>query len=61
MVSDGPEQQVVPDNFSGMVTLLDDFASVAGHVVETQQAQGRRKEPLTAAKLSERLYLFLGL
>ncbi|KAJ7197212.1 hypothetical protein GGX14DRAFT_471834 [Mycena pura] len=48
-VSDGPEQTVTIDNFSGLLNLLDDFASHAGKVAEGQHQQGRRHEPLTSA------------
>jgi len=37
------------DNFSALVTLLNDFATIAGSTVEGHQKQGRRQEPLTAA------------
>lgn len=50
LVSDGPEQTVTIDNFSGLLALLDDFATTAGVVAEDQHRQGRRQEPLTSAK-----------
>lgn len=50
LTTDGPDQTINTDNFSGLVTLLDDFASSTGIAVEAQQRQGRRKEPLTSAK-----------
>ncbi|KAJ6488639.1 hypothetical protein C8R47DRAFT_978394 [Mycena vitilis] len=49
LVSDGPDQTVTIDNFSGLLNLLDDFASSAGALVEAQNHQGRRQEPLTSA------------
>ncbi|KAJ7684708.1 hypothetical protein DFH06DRAFT_1355274 [Mycena polygramma] len=49
LVSDGPDQTVTIDNFSGLLNLLDDFASSAGALVEGQHHQGRRQEPLTSA------------
>ncbi|KAJ7871479.1 hypothetical protein B0H14DRAFT_2724284 [Mycena olivaceomarginata] len=49
LVSDGPEQTVTIDNFNGLLNVLDDFASAAGAVAETQHRQGRRHEPLTSA------------
>ncbi|KIK63700.1 hypothetical protein GYMLUDRAFT_221940 [Collybiopsis luxurians FD-317 M1] len=49
LVADGPEQLVSLDNFSALVTLLNDFATIAGTTVEAHQRQGRRQEPLTAA------------
>lgn len=45
---DGPNQLVTTDNFSGLVTILDDFATVAGATVESQK--GRRHESLTSPK-----------
>jgi len=47
---DGPDQLVTVDNFPGLVTLLDDFASSAGILTESHQQQGRRsQQPLTTA------------
>lgn len=54
LVSDGPEQTVTIDNFNGLLNVLDDFASAAGAVAETQHRQGRRHEPLTSAKYVQR-------
>ncbi|KZP23677.1 Sec7-domain-containing protein [Athelia psychrophila] len=42
LASDGPEQFVTVDNFSGLITLLDDFATSASMTIEMQQNQGRR-------------------
>jgi golgi-specific brefeldin A-resistance guanine nucleotide exchange factor 1 len=50
LVADGPEQHVTADNFSALVTLLDDFATHAGLAVEAQQAKSRRHEALTSGK-----------
>ncbi|KAJ7632227.1 hypothetical protein FB45DRAFT_989797 [Roridomyces roridus] len=49
LVSDGPTQTVTIDNFSGLLNVLDDVATHAGMVSESQHHQGRRQEPLTAA------------
>lgn len=49
LVSDGPEQTVTLDNYSGLLNLLDDFATSAGIVSEGQH-HGRRQAPLTSAK-----------
>ncbi|KAJ7093181.1 hypothetical protein C8R44DRAFT_835540 [Mycena epipterygia] len=49
LVSDGPNQTVTIDNFSGLLNLLDEFATGAGVVAEGHQHQGRRQEPLTSA------------
>ena len=47
---DGPEQLVTVDNFPGLVTLLDDFATTAGTVTEGQQQHARRSQALTSSK-----------
>lgn len=47
---DGPDQLVNVDNFFGLVTLLDDFATTAGLLTESHQQQGRRGQPLTTSK-----------
>ncbi|CAK5279479.1 unnamed protein product [Mycena citricolor] len=49
LVSDGPDQTVTIDNFSGHLNLLDEFASYAGMVVENRHQGGRRQEPLSSA------------
>ncbi|KAJ7470334.1 hypothetical protein FB451DRAFT_1339866 [Mycena latifolia] len=49
LVSDGPDQTVTIDNFTGLLNLLDEFAIGAGAVAESQHHQGRRQEPLTSA------------
>lgn len=46
---EGPEQSVTPDNYSGLVGVLDDYATAAGVAVEAQQ-QGRRTQALNASK-----------
>ncbi|KAK7440220.1 GDP/GTP exchange factor for ARF [Stygiomarasmius scandens] len=48
LVVDGPEQLVTGDNFPGLITLLDDFATNASISIESQQRQGRRHEPAKA-------------
>ncbi|KAJ3572817.1 hypothetical protein NP233_g2836 [Leucocoprinus birnbaumii] len=45
----GTESSVTLDNFPGLVTILDDFAAVAGFSTERHQQRGRRVEPLTSA------------
>jgi brefeldin A-resistance guanine nucleotide exchange factor 1 len=50
LTEEGPDNAVVPDNFSGLLTVLDDFATMAGLVQEQQQPRGRRAEPLSVAK-----------
>ncbi|OBZ75659.1 hypothetical protein A0H81_04473 [Grifola frondosa] len=47
-VSEGPQQAVTPDNFAGLVGVLDEYATVAGVAVEAQQ-QGRRTQALSSA------------
>jgi len=49
LAADGPLQLVTVDNFNGLVTLLDDFATAAGAITESQQKQVRRHGPLTTA------------
>lgn len=49
LVADGPTQCVTPDNFVGLVTVLDEYASAAGDATESQQ-QGRRTQALNASK-----------
>lgn len=41
---------VTVDNYNGLITLLDDFATSASLAVEMQQGQGRRAKPLDASK-----------
>ncbi|KAG9226057.1 hypothetical protein CCMSSC00406_0008719 [Pleurotus cornucopiae] len=50
LASDGPNQVVTPDNFAGLVMILDDFATAAGKAIESQQTKGRQKQQLTSAK-----------
>lgn len=49
LVSEGPQQCVTPDNFGGLVAVLDEYASVAGVAIEAQQ-QGRRAQALNSTK-----------
>ncbi|KAF9452840.1 Sec7-like domain is implicated in guanine nucleotide exchange function [Macrolepiota fuliginosa MF-IS2] len=49
LASEGPDQLVSLDNFPGLVTILDDFATAAGFATERRQQRGRRVEPLTSA------------
>jgi len=49
LTEDGPDNTVLPDNFSGLLTVLDDFASAAS-IVQEQQPRGRRVEPFSVAK-----------
>ncbi|KAL1944754.1 hypothetical protein VTO73DRAFT_3184 [Trametes versicolor] len=48
IATDTTQQLVTPDNFTGLVNALDEFATVAGIAVDAQQ-QGRRTQSLTAA------------
>lgn len=50
ITSDGPDQLITGDNFVGLVTILDDFATIAGTSTESMQVKGRRNEPLTSSK-----------
>ena len=56
LTEEGPDNAVVPDNFSGLLTVLDDFATMAGAVQEQQHPRGRRAEPLSVAKHVFRRY-----
>jgi brefeldin A-resistance guanine nucleotide exchange factor 1 len=49
LVRDGPEKLVTVDNFGGLVTLLDDFATAAGLAAENQQQKGRRAPQPTSS------------
>ncbi|EGN96105.1 hypothetical protein SERLA73DRAFT_112215 [Serpula lacrymans var. lacrymans S7.3] len=48
-VSEKPTQYVTMDSFTGLVTLLDDFASAAGVSVDGQRQRGRRSAPQASA------------
>ncbi|KAI0797843.1 Sec7-domain-containing protein [Abortiporus biennis] len=48
LIKDGPNQCITADNFTGLVTVLDDYATVAGITTEAQQ-QGRRNQALSSA------------
>lgn len=50
IASDGSDQLVTVDNFPGLITLLDDFATIAGMASEGRQQKGRRTEPLASSK-----------
>lgn len=56
LVSEGPEQHISPDNFPGLVQVLDDFLSTAGIAVESKQRPGRRRE--APAALPKFVHLF---
>jgi len=49
LVADGPDNSVSLDNFSGLLTVLDDFATSAGMFQEQQHQRGRRHEPLSSS------------
>ncbi|KAG6854954.1 hypothetical protein C0991_009777 [Blastosporella zonata] len=50
VASDGADQLVTSDSFSGLITILDDFMTIAGTSTERSQSKGRRSEPLSSAK-----------
>ena len=50
LVADGPDNSVSLDNFSGLLTVLDDFATSASMLQEQLQQRGRRNEPLSSSK-----------
>ncbi|KAF8078137.1 hypothetical protein FPV67DRAFT_1464319 [Lyophyllum atratum] len=49
IASDSSDQLITVDNFSGLITILDDFATIAGTSSESRQQKGRRAEPLTSS------------
>lgn len=59
LVADGPDNSVTPDNFSGLLTVLDDFATSANMLQEQQQQRGRRNEALSSSKYYFRSYHLL--
>lgn len=52
ITSDGPDQLITGDNFLGLITILDDFATIAGTSTESKHVKGRRNEPLTSSNSS---------
>ena len=50
IASTGPDQLVTVDNFLGLVTILDDFATIAGKATESRQIRGYQNEPLSSSK-----------
>ncbi|GBE82378.1 Uncharacterized protein SCP_0407620 [Sparassis crispa] len=48
LVSQGPEQRVTMDNFTGLIGVLEEFSAVASTAVEAQQ-QGRRTQSLNTS------------
>lgn len=59
VTQEGPENAVSLDNMFGLLTVVDDFAAVAGHLQEQQQQRGRRAETLTSAKYVVQSHYFL--
>jgi brefeldin A-resistance guanine nucleotide exchange factor 1 len=55
LVTDGPDMLVSLDNFSGLVSLLDNFAMAASALTESHQHRNRRVEPLTSSKYATTL------
>jgi len=51
LTAEGSDNSVSLDNFVGLLTVLDDFASSASTLQEQQQHKGRRAEPLSSSKL----------
>jgi golgi-specific brefeldin A-resistance guanine nucleotide exchange factor 1 len=50
LASEGPDQFVTVDNFGGLITLLDDFATSASLSVEMQQGQAWETKSLDSSK-----------
>jgi len=57
LAADGPDNSVTPDNFYGLLTVLDDFTTNAAIVQEQQQPRGRRAEPLSTAKFVSQIFM----
>ena len=49
LVADGPGQRITVDNYGGIIAVLDEYATAAGVVTDSQQ-QGRRTQMLNASK-----------
>ncbi|KAF9567638.1 Sec7-domain-containing protein [Agrocybe pediades] len=49
LTAEGTNNAVTTDNFVGLLTVCDDFVTLAGTVQEQHQHRGRRVEPLTSA------------
>jgi brefeldin A-resistance guanine nucleotide exchange factor 1 len=49
-LAEGPTEFVRVDNFVGLVTLLDDFVTIAGTFAESQQHHGRRNHPSNVSR-----------
>lgn len=47
LATDGPDNSVSVDNFSSLLTVLDDFATAANALQEQHHRRGRRAEPLS--------------
>jgi len=50
LTAEGPDNSLALDNFAGLLTVLDDFASSASNLQEQHQQKGRRAEPLSSSK-----------
>jgi brefeldin A-resistance guanine nucleotide exchange factor 1 len=48
LVTDSSENLVSVDNYTGIITVLDEFASIAGTAIEAQRQQRRREPPPTS-------------
>lgn len=49
LVTDGTESRISVDNFAGLVTVVDEYATAASLATEAQQ-QGRRTQLLNSSK-----------
>lgn len=50
LTTEGPDNYLSVDNFFGLLTIVDDFATAASALQEQQQHKGRRAETLSSAK-----------
>lgn len=50
LTDDSPDNAVMPDNISGFLTILDEFATTAGTIQEQQHPRARRAEAYSVEK-----------
>ena len=50
LTEDGPENAISTDNFTGLLTVLEDFATAASTQQEQLQQRGRRVESLSSSR-----------
>lgn len=55
LTAEGPDHSLSVDNFLGLLTILDDFATAASTLQEQQLHKRRRAEPLSSSKYVNKL------